>query len=226
MTPGRSPTRRALRRGCVEGSAILIVDQFEETFSLCNDPEERAQFFAALAGHAVASGLVIALRADRLGEFSAYPEWPAHRTRAVPAPRDGRWGAASGHHRPARQAGLLLEPGLVDLLVSEVEGEPGALPLLSHALRQAWQRREGRTITVAGYQETGGIRGAVAKSAEDVYEAVPIEDRPLLRDLLLRLVAPGLEGEPVRGPVARRLLASDPQHEDYRAAGRRPPCDQ
>ena len=61
---------------------------------------------------------------------------------------------------------------------------------------------------------TGGIRGAVAKSAEDVYEAVPVEDRPLLRDLLLRLVAPGLEGEPVRGPVARRLLASDPQHNE------------
>ena len=115
---------------------------------------------------------------------------------------------------PARQSGLLLEPGLVDLLVREVEGEPGALPLLSHALRQAWERREGRTITVAGYQATGGIRGAVAKSAEDVYEAVPVEDRPLLRDLLLRLVAPGLEGEPVRGPVARRLLASDPQHDE------------
>ena len=91
---------------------------------------------------------------------------------------------------PARQAGLLLEPGLVDLLVREVEGEPGALPLLSHALRQTWERREGRTLTVAGYRATGGIRGAVAQSAEAVYERVAAEQRPLLRDLLLRLVDP------------------------------------
>ena len=74
---------------------------------------------------------------------------------------------------PARQAGLLLEPGLVDLLVRDVEGEPGALPLLSHALRQSWQRREGRTLTVASYQASGGIRGAVAQSAEQVYEQAP-----------------------------------------------------
>ena len=64
---------------------------------------------------------------------------------------------------PARQSGLLIEAGLVDLLVGEVAGTPGALPLLSHALQETWKRREGRTLTVAGYTATGGIRGAVAR---------------------------------------------------------------
>ena len=114
---------------------------------------------------------------------------------------------------PARQAGLLLEPGLVDLLVREVEGEPGALPLLSHALHETWQRREGRTLTVEGYQATGGIRGSVAQSAEDVYDRVPAEQRPLLRDLLLRLVTPTPDGEPVRSRVPRRTVATDAEHE-------------
>ena len=114
---------------------------------------------------------------------------------------------------PAHQAGLLLEPGLVDLLVREVEGEPGALPLLSHALRQTWERREGRTLTVAGYQATGGIRGAISRTAEEVYERVPPDQRAELRDLLLRLVESSVDGEPVSTPVPRQSLVDDPEHE-------------
>ena len=62
--------------------------------------------------------------------------------------------------------GLRIEPGLVDLLLRDLEDEPGALPMLSHALVQTWERREGATLTVDGYRATGGIRGAVAQSAE------------------------------------------------------------
>ncbi len=115
---------------------------------------------------------------------------------------------------PAHQAGLLLEPGLVELLVQDVEGEPGALPLLSHALRTTWERREGRTLTVDGYRATGGIRGAVAQSAEALYEQVPADRRPLLRDLMLRLVAPGPDGQPVRNRVPRRNVATDAAHDE------------
>ena len=110
---------------------------------------------------------------------------------------------------PARQAGLLLERGLVELLVREVEGQPGALPLLSHALRQTWERREGRTLTVDGYRAGGGIRGAVAQSAEGVYEGLQPELRPLLKDMLLRLVTPSADGDPIRVRVPRRNLATD-----------------
>jgi Novel STAND NTPase 1 len=58
----------------------------------------------------------------------------------------------------ARLAGLRLEPGLIDLVLRDVAGEPGALPLMSHALRETWERRDGRTLTVEAYQESGGVQ--------------------------------------------------------------------
>jgi WD40 repeat protein/DNA-binding SARP family transcriptional activator len=193
---------------------VLVVDQCEEAVTLCDDAAERTAFFDALVLHAQRGPLAIALRADRLGDMSAAAGFarlvePGLHLVSAMSEVDLR-AAIEG---PARQIGLLLEPGLVDLLVREVEGEPGALPLLSHALHQTWRRREGRTLTVDGYQQTGGIRGSVAQSAEEVYDQVPHDQQPVLRDLLLRLVTPTPEGEPVRSRVPRRTVATDPEHE-------------
>jgi len=194
---------------------VLVVDQCEEAVTLCQDPVERARFFAALAAHAKRGALVVALRADRLGELSAHTGFarliePGLYLLGAMDESDLRE-AIQG---PARQAGLLLEAGLVELLVREVEGEPGALPMLSHALRSTWERREGRTLTVEGYRAGGGIRGAIAQSAEELYEQVPPDQRPLVRNLLLRLVAPSADGEPVRSRVPRRTVVTDPAHAD------------
>ncbi len=155
--------------------------------------------------HSERSPLIVALRADRLGDLSAHPDFAGlveHGLYLLKRMDEEQLRAAV--EAPARQAGLLLEPGLVDLLVRDVEGEPGSLPMLSHALRQTWERREGSTLTVAGYQSSGGIRGAVAQSAEQVYEQAAAERRPMMRDLMLRLVAPNPDGEPVRARVPRR----------------------
>ena len=192
-----------------DADMVLVVDQCEEVLTLCSDSDEQARFFNALAERAERSPLVVALRADRLGELSAHPSFARIVQRGfVLLGTMGEEDLRAAIEGPARQAGLLLEPGLVDVLVSEVEGEPGALPLLSHALRQTWQEREGRTLTVAGYRKSGGIRGAVARSAEEVYQRLPTEQRALLRDLLLRLVALSPNGEPVCARVARRTLAA------------------
>ena len=213
VTPGARPTD-ALAALPARREAVLVVDQCEEAVTLCTDADERAAFFATLTEHADHAPLVVALRADRLGELSAHPGVARIVERGLflvqAMGEDDLRAAIEG---PARQAGLRLEAGLVDLLVRDVEGEPGALPLLSHALRQTWQRREGATLTVAGYRASGGIRGAVAQSAEQLYEQAPPEQRPLLRDLLLRLVAPSPEGEPVRSRVPRRVVVTDPEHE-------------
>ena len=193
---------------------VLVVDQCEEALTLCPDRDEQARFFNALAERAERCQLVVAIRADRLGELSAHPSFARFVQRGfmlIGAMGDEDLRAAI--EGPARQAGLLLEPGLVDLLVGEVEGEPGALPLLSHALRRTWQEREGRTLTVAGYRKTGGIRGAVAHTAEELYQRLPAEQQPLLRDILLRLVAVSPDGEPARMQVPRRALAADAVHE-------------
>jgi WD40 repeat protein len=190
---------------------VLVVDQCEEVFSQCDDPAERATFLAQLVDRAKTAPVVISLRADHLGDISGHPGFARLVERGLyllgAMSDDDLRAAIEG---PARQAGLVVEPGLVDLLVREVEGEPGALPLLSHALRETWLRREGRTLTVSGYQASGGIRGAVAKSAEEVYGRTAPDQRHLLRDTMLRLVAPGMDGEPVRSRIARRQVVSDP----------------
>lgn len=212
MTPGPRPldTLRSALQQSAGAADVLVVDQAEELVTQCSDDEQRRGFVSALTDLAPDHGLVLALSADRLGELAAYPRLlrliePGLYLLARPEPEALR----EIVERPARLAGLLLEPGLVDLLIRDVEEQPGALPLLSHALRQTWERREGRTLTVAGYQASGGIQGAVAQSAEDVYSGCSQEERTALRDLLLRLVTPSPDREPVLNRVAREVVAPD-----------------
>ena len=202
ITPGPEPmgalTAAAAR---VRTGSVLVVDQLEELFA-AGDAAASA-FLDRLPGM-VATGtrVVLVLRADQLGALAR----PAGLARLVeqglhlvtPMGADELRAAVEG---PAARAGLRLEPGLVELLLREVEGEPGALPLLSHALAETWVRREGGVLTVAGYQATGGIQGAVAKTAEQLWQSVVAAQRAAIRALLVRLVIPGTGG----APVATRL---------------------
>jgi DNA-binding SARP family transcriptional activator/WD40 repeat protein len=196
------------------GRQTLVVDQAEEVITVCTDAAERERFFAALADHVGAGGaLVVSLRADHLGDLAPYPSFARVLEEGMyllgPMSEPELRSAVEG---PARRAGLRLEPGLVDLLVREVEGEPAALPLLSHVLRETWERREGPTLTVAGYRATGRIRYAVSQSAESVYDAMDSHQRSHLRSLLLRLVMPTEDGDAVRARVPRTKLAVDAEH--------------
>ena len=214
ITPGPHPVEALAPLDRAGRDAVLVVDQCEEVVAVCTDPTERADFLAAVTAAADRRSVVVALRADRLGELSVDTAFRRLVERSLyllgPMSRDD---LVTAIESPAREAGLRLEAGLVELLVREVEGEPGALPLLSHALRATWDRREANTLTVAGYRATGGVRGAVAQSAEAVYDAVPRDQRPALRDLLLRMVAPNPEGDPVRSRLPRRLVTGTPRHE-------------
>lgn len=214
VTPGAHPLEAV---SAVDGAGpypVLVVDQCEQVVTLCSDAGERSRFFAALADHAMKAPVVVAVRADRLGDATAQPEFARLVELGLhllcPMAEPELRAAIEG---PAHQTGLLLEAGLVDLLVREVEGEPGALPLLSHALRETWERREGRALTVAGYQASGGIRAALARTAEEVYQRVPLDRRADLRELLLRLVESSDDGDPVSTPVPRRSLVTDPEHD-------------
>jgi WD40 repeat protein/DNA-binding SARP family transcriptional activator len=215
VTPGARPSDALTGLPPGGPAPALVVDQCEEAVVLCDDADELARFFTALAARAERAPVVVALRADRLAELSAHPVLARLLEPGVyllgPMDEAHLRAAIEG---PARQAGLLLEPGLVELLVQDVEGEPGALPLLSHALRTTWERRDGRTLTVDGYRATGGIRGAVAQSAEALYGRLSDDQRPLVRDLLLRLVGPGPDGQPVRTRVPRRTVAPDDAHDE------------
>jgi class 3 adenylate cyclase/WD40 repeat protein/tRNA A-37 threonylcarbamoyl transferase component Bud32/energy-coupling factor transporter ATP-binding protein EcfA2 len=185
LTPGGSG-----ELGDGDPAALVVVDQFEETFTLCDDAARRQAFIDALL--AVDGPVVIGLRADLYGQLGAYSEL----ARAV-ANNQVLLGAMSDAdleravREPARLAGLRLEPGLVELVLRDVAGEPGALPLLSHALRATWERRDGRTLTVEAYRRSGGVSAAIAHTADGVVDALPAEQRQLLRGVFLRLTELG-----------------------------------
>ncbi|MFG1625665.1 BTAD domain-containing putative transcriptional regulator [Kribbella sp. NPDC049227] len=210
MTPGPHPVAALAAALSGTTAPVLLVDQFEEVFSLCQDKAERVAFLTALVAHE--APLIISIRTDRLADVSESPTFARLVERGLyllPAMTPDNLRAAI--EEPARLASLVVEPGLVDLLVNEIADQPGALPLMSHALRETWQRREGRTLTVAGYNASGGIRSAVAQTAEAVHERLSPEQRTVLHGLLLRLVAPGPEGEPTRSRLPRRLVVTRPE---------------
>jgi WD40 repeat protein/DNA-binding SARP family transcriptional activator len=213
LSPGARPLEALARRSVAPGTT-LVVDQCEEVVTACEDPADRDAFLDALTQHAEDGPLVVALRADRLGDLSSHPGFArlVERGLYLLGPMDEP-ALRSAIERPAARAGLLLEPGLVDLVVRDVLDEPGGLPLMSHALQQTWGQREGRTLTVGGYTATGGIRSAVARSAEAVYAGVSVEERVKLRDLLLRLVTSADDGAPSRVRLPHRSIAGNAGYE-------------
>lgn len=176
---------------------LLVVDQFEELFALCRSEEERASFIGnLLASTSEVDGpviLVITLRADFYAYCANYVE-----LREALAQNQEYIGAMNNEElrraieEPARRGRWELEPGLVDLLLHDVGHEPGALPLLSHALFETWQRRRGRTMTLSGYTSSGGVRGAIAETAEAVFaDQFTHEQQAIARRIFLRLTELG-----------------------------------
>ncbi len=197
---------RALRvcahRTVSEGKRLLLlIDQFEELFSLCREQAERRAFIDNLL-LATAPELerpvyvVVALRADFYAHCAQYPnlrEALARRQEYIgPMTTAEMRRAIEG---PAQRGGWEFEAGLVDLILREVGNEPGALPLLSHALLETWKRRQGRTLTFEGYAQCGGVRGAIAQTAETVYHELLPERQQIARDIFLQLTELG-EGTP------------------------------
>ncbi|WP_033037065.1 helix-turn-helix domain-containing protein [Streptomyces monomycini] len=203
---------------------VLVVDQFEEVFTVCEDPRERRAFIAALCAAArdAPCAVILCVRADFYGQCLDHPPLApalsagifALRPMSVPEVR-------AAIVRPAREAALELEPGLEELLLSDLgiheDDGPvagGTLPLLAHALLGTWQQRTGRTLTVAGYRLTGGLHGAVATTAERVHAALDPAERRAARQVLLRLVQVGeIAGETRRRVPRERLLEHLPDPE-------------
>ncbi|MFD8792093.1 nSTAND1 domain-containing NTPase [Streptomyces vinaceus] len=195
---------------------VLLVDQFEELFTLCSDEEERRGFVHVLCALATAGPgatahdpavVVLGVRADFTGNCLDLPELAAACTDGLfVLPPMSVAELRESITRPAELAGLTLEPGLVQLLLRDAglrEGPAagaatpaagpgdtpsGALPLVSHALMATWQRRAGSTLTVAGYEESGGIQGAVAHTAESVFAGLYPQEQRTIRRALVALV--------------------------------------
>ncbi|MEV2273144.1 nSTAND1 domain-containing NTPase [Nonomuraea africana] len=212
VTPGEHPMRHADRFLPGEGDfdMLIVVDQFEEVFTLCQDQRERGQFIDLLLSARQAQSrmkVVIAVRADFYGRCAEHRELTG-------ALRKANLLVGPMHHeelreaivRPAMAEGLTVERALTAAIVADVADEPGALPLMSHALREVWRRRTGKMLTLDAYESVGRVHGAISHTAEELYAGLSPAQARIARRILLRLINPGEQAQDTRRPAARAEL--------------------
>ncbi|SER03945.1 NACHT and WD repeat domain-containing protein [Actinokineospora terrae] len=217
--------RAALRASGPQVRLVVIVDQLEELFTVCAHDWQRVAVLDLLdrlarhgpAGEPPVALVLFGLRADFYPRCADYPP-----LRAAALDSQVLVGPMTETELreavlfPAHREGLTVEPGLVELLLRDLgalrdgadtpTGQAGRLPLLAHALRVTWQQRHGSTLTVQGYQSTGGIARAVATTAEDIFRRLSPQDQSLAQSVFLRLVAIAEGSENTRRRVPRSHL--------------------
>ncbi|MVU78842.1 hypothetical protein GPX89_16510 [Nocardia sp. ET3-3] len=227
LTPGAHPLEALLTATATlvprtEGPRrLLIIDQFEELFTTCQDEHEREEFLTALDRCSSRTddpiAVVIALRADFYAHclnYLALQDALEHRSYLLgPMRVDELAQAIAG---PARAVGLELETGLEELVITELCGagdhhgrrtyDPGALPLLSHVMAATWQHREGRRLTITGYRRAGGVVGSVAETAEYAWNELTPAQQSAAKEILLGLVTVGQDTQDTRRPAQRNDL--------------------
>lgn len=203
-TPGAHPLRKAER---LTEAGLIIVDQFEEAFTLVGDADERNAFIDFLL--ASSARAVIVVRADfygRCAEHQLLADSVGKATLLVGAM--GRQELREAIVGPASAEGLTVERALTAAIVEEVAGFPAALPLMAHTLRQTWRQRQGKLLSLQAYHSVGGIHGAISRTAEDLFARLPAARAPLAQRVLLRLIQPGEQAEDTRRPVGMTELNS------------------
>jgi tetratricopeptide (TPR) repeat protein len=188
---------------------LLLVDQFEEVFTLTSSPQERRAFIDSLLGIAGSAGdrpvhVLITLRADFYSRCWEHPELPARIAQNQHAARPLLRGQLREViEKPLALAGASFEPGLVDRILEDARNEPGNLPLVEHSLLQLWERRQGRVLTHAAYDEIGGVSGALAHHAEEVFARLDEDGRQIAEKIFLRLTQLGEGTENTRRQAGR-----------------------
>lgn len=192
---------------------LLVIDQFEELYSLVQDEDQRNRFLGNLSC-AVNDPegrvrLVITLRADFYDRPLMHPDFGRlveDRT-VVVLPLSAEE-LESAIRKPAERIGAVLEQGLVTAITTDVSDQPGALPLLQYALTELFEHREGRMLTCDAYRTIGGVLGALGRRAEEVYASLDEVEQIAARQLFLRLVTLGEGAEDTRRRVVRSEVAS------------------
>ncbi|MEM6528213.1 MAG: hypothetical protein AAF653_07950, partial [Chloroflexota bacterium] len=181
------------------GDVLLLIDQFEELFTQVESEAERLQFLETIR-YAVTRPqsrirVIVTLRADfydRPLQYEGFGSLIQQNTQVVlPLSTAELEQAIVG---PAERIGVFADADLIARMISDVREEPGALPLLQYALTEVFERREGARLTLDGYMETGGVSGALARRAEELFAAQSPQAQRIIRQVFLRLVTLG-EGE-------------------------------
>lgn len=203
---------RELRENNGAEQICLVIDQFEEIFTLAKDEEEVKCFLENLLYALEQSNrnlqVILTLRTDFLGKCVVWPEINhyicEHMMQVLPMDEHSLQRAVT---EPARLTGLEFEPGLVDAILNNVDGAMNELPLLEHALLELYERRNGNRLTTAAYTEIGGIEGALACRAETEFQKLNDEEKTVLRKMFtLCLVQPGEGAEDTRRRASREEL--------------------
>ncbi|MBN3989285.1 MAG: PD40 domain-containing protein, partial [Nostoc sp. NMS2] len=194
---------------------VLVADQFEEAFTLCQDIEERQRFFKCLLSALSHTNnklcLVLTMRADFFGkcaeqEYSGLAQQiQQHLVTVTPMRQDELEQAITA---PALKVGLQVQKELVQQIIADVEGSPGTLPLLQYTLTQLWQQQE---FTLAAYTRLGGVKGTLEKRATEVYESLSSDEQPIAKRIFLELTQLGEGTEDTRRRVLLQNLVSSSQ---------------
>lgn len=177
---------------------VLVVDQFEELFTLCSDKVARQAFINNLLyianNQQPSLKIIVVLRADfyhhclqykNLAHLVIENQMTVLQMESEELAEAILWPAAMGQWK--------LQASLIDQMLDDIGQEPGALPLLSHALLETWNRRRLRVMTLSGYREAGSIKGAIAQTAETIFTNLTENEQLLAKSLFLRLTEPGPE---------------------------------
>lgn len=179
---------------------VVVIDQFEEVFTLCSETtrDSFVKHLVALvqATEAPPNYLILTMRSDFEEQATKLDQlWPLFKANLVRVLPLDAGELREAIETPAQQVGLKFEAGVVDKLITDVLGEPAALPLLQFMLLQLWEHRERNRVTYAAYRQLGGGRGALAHSADEFYTNLIPEDQETAKRILLKMVRPssGLE---------------------------------
>ena len=197
-----------------ETKLVLVIDQFEEIFTLVQDEEVRSRFLAAIADVASEPAarvrVLVTVRADFYDRPLAYAgigDLLVDRTEALPPLSTA--GLQRAVCEPAEAVGVPVEPALVAEIVADVAARPGALPLLQYALTELFDRRGGGPLTLETYRGIGGVSGALARRAEELYGRLDQPGKDATRQLFLRLFTLPEGGDEItRRRVSRAELGS------------------
>jgi len=201
-----------------EERVLLVVDQFEELFTLCTDERQRAAFLANLLHAATIPGgrcmVVVAMRADFYHRCANHPELASliSAQQFLVGPLDAE-ALRQAIEEPAWRAGLELEAGLAETILDDVADRPGTLPLVEHVLFELWNNRRGRTLTLEAYVDNDGVEGALAQRANSIYMSFSPRQQEIARRLLLRLIQPGEGVEITRRRADMAELLGRPEEE-------------
>ncbi len=222
---------RLIRQVAGDKPAVLVIDQFEEAFTLCQDKQLRTIFINSLVSLLQPSGsvqdyLILTMRSDFENQIATLSELPAptstfgerfkiSQVRVLPLDAGELREAITA---PAEQVGLKFEKGVIDHLITDVLGEPAALPLLQFMLLQLWEHRERNRVTYRTYKQLGGGRQALANSADEFYTHLIPQDQDTAKRILLKMVRPRTGLEVTSNRIRRQELEElglDPSRVDH-----------